>query len=320
MRRRDLSFGMACVQMALEFRAQDLLAALVSKVPAVEHIGAADCPLMDRWTLWESDRFDCKLLLHHFLPWASDPDCHDHPRPFVTVVLRGRYEDIVPCPECSRDPGWSQRGSYRALRPCERCSGHGKVVGETMTAGKIRRRRARHAHLTRTDGRGAWTLVLMGPKRRPWGFLRKGRWWQFRDYESEFGFHMRCESESGELLRGREASMADIARASDALGDVERFEGAPDDAWLGARMTDGETRYTIEYGPFGRVQVLESAACSRGEILVADLGAMGFDGEGVVVPPLTVYRLIHGDRWPFECEYTLGAAELRREQRRKARL
>ncbi len=40
---------------------------------------------------------------------------------------------------------------------------------------------------------GCWTLVLMGPVRRRWGFWRDGRWWFWRDYERVFGFGMRCE-------------------------------------------------------------------------------------------------------------------------------
>lgn len=218
-RRYELRWLVAQIQVSLGLRKNDAIERFYAALPVVEHIGAADCPLMDRWTIWESDRLDCKLLVHHFLPYAADPDCHDHPRPFITAVLRGRYEDIVPCPECRRDPGWSQRGTYRALRPCERCGGSSKVPGDVMRRGMVRRRSARHTHLTRTLSEGAWTIVLMGPKRRPWGFWRERRWWPFKAYEERFGFHMHCESESGGLLRGREASMDDISRASEALGD-----------------------------------------------------------------------------------------------------
>lgn len=182
-----------------------------------EFIGAADCPLMERWTLWESKRLDCKLLVHHFLPNAADPDCHDHPRPFITLVLRGRYDDVVPCDLCNgTGDDWTSPGE---MLPCGRCGGWGKVIGETMHAGSLRRRAAGHAHLTRTGDEGAWTVVLMGPKRRKWGFLRAGRWWPFRRYEERFGFHMRCDTESGELMRGTNSkpSFEDIARASEKL-------------------------------------------------------------------------------------------------------
>lgn len=208
-RRQEWSWLVARIRLSLDLRRLNAIERFYRALPVVEHIGAPDCPLMDRWTIWESDRLDCKLLLHHFLPYASDPDCHDHPRPFITAVLRGRYEDIVPC-YCNR--------VGEALL-CVRCHGTGKVLGEAMRAGTIRRRSARHTHLTRTRSDGAWTVVLMGPKRRPWGFWRNRHWWPFKAYEERFGFHMRCESESGGLLRGREASMDDISRASEALGD-----------------------------------------------------------------------------------------------------
>lgn len=188
-------------------------------LPQRESIGSPDCPLMWRWTLIESKRLDCKLLLHRFLPNASDPDCHDHPRPFVTAVLRGRYEDVVPCPECRRDPGWSQRETPKLLKPCPRCAGSAIVLGDVMKAGMIRRRSARHTHLTRTGEQGAWTVVLMGPKRRPWGFIREEGWWPFKRYEEQFGFHMRCDTESGELMRGGDSqpTFQDIGRASRKL-------------------------------------------------------------------------------------------------------
>jgi hypothetical protein len=57
-----------------------------------EVIGPPACPILLRRTLLEG-RLG-KVLWHRFLPGASDKDPHDHPRSFVTVVLRGGYDDI----------------------------------------------------------------------------------------------------------------------------------------------------------------------------------------------------------------------------------
>lgn len=194
-----------------------------------EKIGAPDCPLILRWTIVaagkpttspEQEAFpllrlpkwltrDRKLMVHHFMPNVEDRDCHDHPRPFWTLVLRGRYFDLVPCEHC-RGEGIerleAQGQQVGAL--CRKCGVAGVVVGDVMKAGMLRRRPAHHSHITRTDDRGAWTLVLMGPLARPWGFWRAGRWWPWRDYEAEFGFAMRCPTDAdreGELLKYSDA-------------------------------------------------------------------------------------------------------------------
>lgn len=131
---------------------------------------------MDRWTLFLHGERWPKLLLHHFLPDREDRDMHDHPRSFVTIVLKGAYDDMVQC-ACGR-------------QGCE-----GLKIGEVMRRGMVRLRRAEHAHLTRTGADGCWTLVLMMPKSREWGFWRAGQWWPFRQYEDIFGFAMRCGDE-----------------------------------------------------------------------------------------------------------------------------
>lgn len=127
-----------------------------------ELIGPADCPIMWRWTI-VSGRHG-KLLLHRFMPGASDKDCHDHPSSFVTVVLHGGYDDVQP---------------------------DGTV--DEVRAPTLRFRRAEHAHITKVGPRGATTVVVMGPKRRSWGFFRDGRWWAWKHYERKFGLNWRCD-------------------------------------------------------------------------------------------------------------------------------
>jgi hypothetical protein len=135
-----------------------------------EEIGPPECPIMHRWTLL-STRFG-KLMLHHFLPNADDRAEHDHPASFLTIVLRGGYVD------------------YAEGRANDR-----------LRVGSVRFRSAEHRHRTHVSPRGCWTIVLMGPKRREWGFwahyLGQRRWLPWRDHEHIFGFGMRCpEDES----------------------------------------------------------------------------------------------------------------------------
>lgn len=147
-------------------------------LPDTEVIGPPECPILHRWTLWpwgerkhENGDVRFKLMVHRFLPNADDRDMHDHPRGFVTLVLRGRYDDH------SLDPG------------------AGTVRVDRLRPGSIRHRPAKHIHRTKVGPDGCWTLVVMGPMERAWGFWRDGRWMYWRDHERKYGFGMRCPSD-----------------------------------------------------------------------------------------------------------------------------
>ena len=148
-----------------------------------ETIGPPECPILTRWTLL-STRLG-KLMLHRFHPNADDRAVHDHPAPFWTFVLRGFYDDMRPCEICLGE-GFELGGS------CDRCSGLGVVLNEQMSAGTLRFRPAVHPHRTRVGPEGCWTIVLMGPKVREWGFWRGPQWLPWREHERRFGFGMRC--------------------------------------------------------------------------------------------------------------------------------
>lgn len=179
-----------------------------------ETIGAPDCPIIRRWTVVDEKAEatasheqtvrtllplpkwltgDRKLMVHYFPPNVEDRDPHDHPRGFWTLVLRGRYLDLVPCETC---------GGH-GYHDCE-CMGEGMRVGDVMTPGMVRYRPPEHVHITQSGPRGAWTIVLMGPAARAWGFWREGTWWAWRKYEERFGFAHRCPSDEeleGQMLK-----------------------------------------------------------------------------------------------------------------------
>ena len=156
-----------------------------------EVIGPTDCPLLHRWTLAKA--FGCKLMVHHFLPNADDRAVHDHPAAFVTLVVRGFYDDMAPCdyPGCDGE-GFLLPDDWR----CPTCRGAGVLLNERMRPGMLRFRQATHRHRTKVGPRGCWTLVLMLRKTRRWGFWLGGKWWFWRDFEREFGFGMRCDGDA----------------------------------------------------------------------------------------------------------------------------
>jgi hypothetical protein len=183
-----------------------------------EVIGPPGCPLMRRWTIFVEFEgageeavlfrrwhfFGYKLLVHHFLPNTEDVDPHDHPRALWTLILKGGYLDLVPCSDCDGkgvrvdkiilgDPGLPDI-EVGELNVCATCDGRKLVVGDRMTRGVFRHRPAEHRHVTKVSSAGAWTLCLMGPKEREWGFWRNGKLFDWRAYEHKFGLGFRCES------------------------------------------------------------------------------------------------------------------------------
>lgn len=125
-------------------------------------IGNPECPILNRYTL--SIPKVGKLRLHRFYPNTTDRDYHDHPWPFVTLVIQGSYTDVTL---------------------------EGRVT--EMTPGKIRYRSANHAHKTFAGPKGCTTIVASPHERKPWGFFPDGKWMPWSKYMAKFGHGMVCE-------------------------------------------------------------------------------------------------------------------------------
>lgn len=149
-----------------------LLESALRKAFVTEVIGQDECPMMLRWTILAPGKPPLfKVLVHYFPPNVSDRDPHDHPRSFLTFILRGSYFNVE----------W--HGEEQEL--------------ELLSRGAIRYRPAEHTHIVETGDEGAWTLVIMGPEIRKWGFLRNGRWLPWKRYVEWYGGVVRCDT--GEL-------------------------------------------------------------------------------------------------------------------------
>ncbi|MBK3798669.1 hypothetical protein GAY33_05385 [Azospirillum brasilense] len=89
-----------------------------------------------------------RVYLHRFHRADGDPEFHDHPWSFVTLILRGGYvEEELTFSGMVR----------RAMRPG--CIGFRRV-------GRVHR-------IAELLGKGeTWTVIIAGPKRRDWSFWR----------------------------------------------------------------------------------------------------------------------------------------------------
>lgn len=135
-------------------------------------IHIAGDPYMDRWeirTPWFAIR------LHHILRSDHDRALHDHPWSFVSLILWGGYREV-------RYSETKPRGADDATRfPVA------KIWRRPLS---IAFRRAEDAHRLELD-RPAWTLVLMGPKRRPWGFYTNAGWVHWRTWTAALEDNLR---------------------------------------------------------------------------------------------------------------------------------
>lgn len=116
-------------------------------------VGTEGDPYLDRLRIVQTPLFG--IYLHHIHRPDREPDPHDHPWWFASLVLCGGYEETVwPDKTITRGVLARRRGRF-SLRSLSRDAAH--VI--TMVKGPL------------------WTLVLTGPKRGDWGF------W---DYKAQF--------------------------------------------------------------------------------------------------------------------------------------
>ena len=128
---------------------------------------------MHRYYLFLKDRknFPFNVTLHQIVR-SDDPIMHDHPWPYMTVVLKGGYWEHTPV--------FDKDGNY--LVEFQTWRGPGSIIY----------RKANEYHwLELEEGKSATTLFFMGPQQREWGFLVKTkrgihRWIKWTTYLSDW--------------------------------------------------------------------------------------------------------------------------------------
>jgi hypothetical protein len=118
-----------------------------------------------RWRIVQTPWFS--LFLHKIATPDKDRDLHDHPWPFLSLVLRGGYDERL-----AIDAAEAAINGYRPLTEVAR---RGWL--------SIGLRRATTAHrITRLHRTPTWTLVLTGPRRRSWGFYTESGYVDWKRY------------------------------------------------------------------------------------------------------------------------------------------
>lgn len=116
--------------------------------------------LSTRWLAPVFPKLSYRVVLHHCV--LSDIDgMHDHPWKWWCKVLEGGYWETVPDENGRRKRIW-------------RDPSHG-----------WRSQKAKDYHRLELpyDGASSWSLFIMGPKEKDWGFQdRDGNWIQWKEY------------------------------------------------------------------------------------------------------------------------------------------
>jgi len=117
-----------------------------------------------RWRIVQTPWF--AVYLHKIATPDKDRDLHDHPWSFLSLILRGGYDE--------------ERLVYDNGLDGDMCS---KMFRRGWLS--LGWRRATDAHrITRLHRTPTWTLVLTGPRRRSWGFYTDAG---YRDWKTYLG-------------------------------------------------------------------------------------------------------------------------------------
>lgn len=120
-----------------------------------EERGDYGSPYLTRYTLLDIKNF--QLCLHIFHRSDAE-DLHDHPWPFISLILWRGYVEVTP-------KGRSRKWPLMMLF-----------------------RNATHSHRVELVGnKKSVSLVLMGKRKREWGFFTKEGWTQWQKYYTDKG-------------------------------------------------------------------------------------------------------------------------------------
>ena len=113
------------------------------------YIGGRENPLVIRYIVFRTPLGS--IFIHKLCRSDYERALHDHPWPFISIVLRGEYWEVLQDDSLNHRKRWSA-----AYRPCL----------------------FRHRVITKKP---CWTLMLVGPRQRKWGFWIDGDkfcWWR----------------------------------------------------------------------------------------------------------------------------------------------
>lgn len=143
-----------------------------------ERLGDTGRPYLIRWTFI---LFGRSIRIHHWLRSDDRRFFHDHSADFLSIVLKGEYDNVVPWdPDYPPDDLNVWGTVHKANRANCRCIHVAGMFNSFRNfchcLNSIWFSEAEQRHYLDIPREGAWTLLLEGKKRHKWGFYvpRKG--------------------------------------------------------------------------------------------------------------------------------------------------
>lgn len=145
-------------------RIADRIIARAMRDPYFHIVGTDGSTYMERyWLLRPRKWLPISIRVHHILRSDDDRALHDHPFAYCSIILRGGYAEV------------------RTIRPGRRSAYSYRV--EWHGSGAILLRSAVSAHrIEIRPDTSAWTLFIMGPRTRTWGFHAPYGWVPWDEY------------------------------------------------------------------------------------------------------------------------------------------
>lgn len=141
-------------------------------------IGGLTHPYLRRWYVIPRNRV-MNIYLHHFLRSDDDRALHDHPWWFASLILKGAYwEHRANRPESTRS--YRRAGSIAFRLP----SVAHRVELETE---RTWQGTSEFDAIQVERELPTWTLIVTGPRVRPWGFHCAEGWKFWEDFDHDNG-------------------------------------------------------------------------------------------------------------------------------------
>lgn len=140
-------------------------------------VGEPAEPYLRRWYILPRNRY-FNVYLHQFLRDDDDRALHDHQWRFVSVMLRGSYEEEVPG-GLDHHPMIARTAPSVAIRPATHA--HRVVLVKDRAGNPL----------------PCWTLLFTGPVVREWGFHCPKGWRQWTVFLDKGGYDGNNNSRTG---------------------------------------------------------------------------------------------------------------------------
>lgn len=129
-----------------------------------------------RWRVLQTPWF--AIYLHKIAAPDKDRHLHDHPWSFLSLVLCGGYDELRPAWPARFDEDLGERSETDGVDIDPR-----ELIAVRRGWLSLGYRRAEDMHrIARLHRKPTWTLVLVGRRRRDWGFATERGWVQWERY------------------------------------------------------------------------------------------------------------------------------------------